>query len=234
MSETVRVAGAGPAGLPDDAHSSTPHELSERLAAERGDHPFLLFRDGDGRQVIVALDGVSRIAIGRGAANDVALEGDRLVSRIHAALERVGAEWTIVDDGLSQNGTFVNGSRVRARLRLVDRDVIRVGHTLLRYRSPDEPSEATGVEFETLRSSDLTLAQRRVLRALIRPLLDGGGLRSPADNQQIADELVMSVETVKSMLKHLFAKFDLSSAPRGDKRLRLAEIALRSDLSSSD
>lgn len=70
---------------------------------------------------------------------------------------------------------------------------------------------------------------RRAVRIVI-VALDGVS----RDNQQIADELVMSVETVKSTLKHLFAKFDLSSAPRGDKRLRLAEIALRSDLSSSD
>lgn len=232
--EPASGAGGGRAVLPDEPHSSTPQELSERLAAERSGHPFLLFRDTTGQQVVLALEGASRITIGRRTTNDVVVDGDSLVSRTHAALERVGGEWTILDDGLSQNGTFVNDSRVRARLRLADGDVIRVGHTLLRYRTPGEVSElATGIEADALQSSQLTEAERRILRALIRPLLDGGGLRGPADNQQIAAELVMSVEAVKSTLKHLFAKFDLSSAPRGEKRMRLAAIALRSDLSDA-
>ena len=234
MSRSRAAAGGGQAGLPDGAHSSTPRELSERLAAERGDHPFLLFRDEEGAQVIVPLEGVSHITIGRRPANDIVVD-DRLVSRTHAALETVGGEWTIVDDGLSQNGTFVNGSRVRARLRLADRDLIRVGHTLLRYRALGDASEATGMEIDVPQSGDLTAAQRRVLRALVRPLLEGGGgLRGPADNQQIAEELVISAETVKSTLKHLFAKFGLSFEPRGQKRMRLAEIALRCDLSGPD
>ena len=219
--------------LPDEAHSSTPHELCERLEAERSGHPFLLFRNVTGRQTIVALDGARRITIGRRSTNDVIVD-DRLVSRTHAALEQVGGQWTILDDGLSQNGTFVNDGRVRARLRLADGDVIRVGRTLLRYRAPSEVSElATGIEAEALAPGQLTDAERRILSALIRPLLGGRGLRNPADNQQIADELVISVEAVKSTLKHLFAKHGLSSLPRGEKRLRLAELALRSDLSGS-
>ena len=33
---------------------------------------------------------------------------------MHAALERTGEEWTLVDDGLSHNGTYVGGERVTA------------------------------------------------------------------------------------------------------------------------
>lgn len=228
------AVGAERGALPDEPHSSTPEELSERLVAERSGHPFLLLRDAAGRQVVVALEHADRITIGRRAANDVVVDADPLVSRTHAALERVGGEWTVLDDGLSQNGTFVNDGRVRGRLRLEDRDVIRVGRTLLRYRASAEAGELkTGIESDGLQPSELTEAERRVLRALIRPLLDEGGLRSPADNQQIAAELVMTVEAVKSTLKHLFAKYELSSVPRGEKRMRLAQIAARSDLSGS-
>ena len=46
---------------------------------------------------------------------------------MHAALERAGEEWTVVDDGLSHNGTFVAGERVTARRRLRDGDVIAIG-----------------------------------------------------------------------------------------------------------
>ena len=34
------------------------------------------------------------------------------MSRVHALLQRVAGAWTILDDGLSRNGTFVNGERV--------------------------------------------------------------------------------------------------------------------------
>lgn len=68
--------------------------------------------------------------LGRSAAADVVLE-DALVSRVHARLERVGPVWTLIDDGLSRNGTRLNGRRLHARARLADRDRIRVGRTEL-------------------------------------------------------------------------------------------------------
>ena len=47
-----------------------------------------------------------RLTIGRRPSNDVALDWDSEVSRVHAALERIGEDWTVVDDGLSHNGTY--------------------------------------------------------------------------------------------------------------------------------
>ena len=100
---------------PLHSHSATPRELGERIAAERGGGAFLLYRDGVGGQVILPLDGPrtgSRSAAGR--RTTVALDWDSEVSRVHAALERTGEEWTVVDDGLSHNGTYVGGERVTA------------------------------------------------------------------------------------------------------------------------
>src|SRR4051794_4577770 len=68
---------------PLSAHAATPRELSERIAAERGDHAFLLYRDGDGNQVILPLIG-DRATIGRRMSNEVALDWDSEVSRVHA------------------------------------------------------------------------------------------------------------------------------------------------------
>jgi len=100
--------------------------------------PFIVYRDGGGHEKLVALDANgTRLTIGRGDATDVWLEWDREASRVHAALERYGAEWTVVDDGLSRNGTFVNGARVDGRRLLHDGDVVRVGTTELVYQSPD-------------------------------------------------------------------------------------------------
>src|SRR5918994_797105 len=102
-------------------HSATPAELRDRLLAERQGEPFLVWRDQDGRQALLTLHpGLHRVTIGRGPSNDVALGWDTEVSRLHAELERLACECTVVDDGLSRNGTSLNGQRVGGRQRLRD------------------------------------------------------------------------------------------------------------------
>ena len=55
----------------------------------------------------------------------------------------MGGDWVVCDDGLSHNGTFVNGERVRGRRRLRDGDVIAVGATRSRCSTrPSAPSTA--------------------------------------------------------------------------------------------
>ena len=51
----------------------------------------------------------SKITIGRRPSNEVVLDWDSEISRVHAALERLGDAWTVVDDGLSRNGSYLNG-----------------------------------------------------------------------------------------------------------------------------
>lgn len=122
------------------AHGATPGELRARIEAEREGEPFLVFRDGEGAQRLVTLGRQrTRICIGRSPGNDIALAWDTEVSRLHAELERLGDEWTVTDDGLSRNGSFLNGRRVTARSRLRDGDVLRVGRTTLAYRVPEAP-----------------------------------------------------------------------------------------------
>jgi pSer/pThr/pTyr-binding forkhead associated (FHA) protein len=124
---------------PLDRHSATPAELQDRLRAEDRGRPFLVLRDGDDRQRLVDLDGVAeRLTLGRSTAADVTLPWDDRVSRVHAALERVGSAWAILDDGLSRNGTWVNGERVVGRRLLRDGDAIRVGDTVVGFRSASE------------------------------------------------------------------------------------------------
>ena len=45
----------------------------------------------------------------------------------------MGGDWVVCDEGLSHNGTFVNGERVRGRRRLRGGDVIAVGDTLIAF-----------------------------------------------------------------------------------------------------
>jgi pSer/pThr/pTyr-binding forkhead associated (FHA) protein len=210
------------------AHAATPAELRERIEAEREGEPFLVLRDGDGAQRLFVLQaGTARVTIGRSAANDVALEWDTEVSRLHAELERLGDEWTVADDGLSRNGSFVNGHRVSGRHRLRDGDVLRVGRTQLAYRVPEaaesRPTVAAGSRPEL---PSLTSTQRAVLTALCRPYKDTE-LATPATNQQIGEELFLSVDAVKAHLRTLFGFFGVEHLPQNQKRSYLAMRALQ-------
>jgi hypothetical protein len=216
-------------GSPLDAHAASPQELRDRIVAERRGSPFLLYRTASGEQVLLDLgDATDRVTIGRRATNDVALEWDARVSRVHAALERVGDAWAVMDDGLSHNGTWVNGERLAGHRRLADGDTITVGASLVVFRAPPGSSasrptvSAAGPHIGDL----LTPAQRRVLVALCRPFKDSH-YATPASNQRIADELVLSVDTVKGTLRALFEAFGIDDLPQNEKRASLALQALR-------
>lgn len=208
------------------AHAATPAELQERLRAERDGLPFLVVRDAGGRQHVVPLHG-DRLSLGRTESNDIALPWDTEVSRLHAELECIAGEWTVIDDGLSRNGTFVNGTRVAGRARLRDGDVVRVGGTTLAFRRPsaEESREETVVAGERLSLTDLPQTQRQVLLALARPYKHGG-VAAPAGNAEIAAELHLSVDAVKAALRALYLRFGLDDLPQGQKRARLVAEAL--------
>ena len=71
---------------PLDAHAASPEELRERIAAERHGAPFLVYRTAAGDQVLVDLGAAAdRLTIGRRATNDIALDWDSQISRVHAA-----------------------------------------------------------------------------------------------------------------------------------------------------
>jgi pSer/pThr/pTyr-binding forkhead associated (FHA) protein len=216
-------------GSPIDAHAASPEELRERIFAERRGAPFLLYRNDAGDQVLLDLStAADRVTIGRRSTNDVALPWDARVSRVHAAIERVGDAWTVMDDGLSHNGTWVNGERLAGHRRLRDGDAISVGETVVVFRAPAGSSasrptaSAAGPHLGEL----LTPAQRRVLIALCRPFKDSH-YATPASNQRIAAELVVSVDTVKGTLRAMFEVFGIDELPQNEKRASLAVEALR-------
>ena len=213
-------------GAPGQPHASTPVELQQRLDAERSGVPYLLYRDGEGQQVLVPLDEHDRVAIGRRSSNDVALGWDLEVSRLHAALERIGPDWVLCDEGLSHNGTWVNGARVNNRHRLRAGDVFAVGETLIAFWAPGSPSaERTRTARHEHAAVDLTPAQRRVLVSLCRPVL-ANRYAAPASNREIAERLVLAVDTVKGTLGRLFERFGLDAVPAHQKRIALAQRAL--------
>lgn len=74
----------------------------------------------------------SAISIGRGATNEISIDGDEFASARHARIEpRRDGVW--VSDLGSTNGTYVNGVKVDRPRKLVNGDVVRAGETELRY-----------------------------------------------------------------------------------------------------
>lgn len=220
--------------FPSALRTTSASELKERVKAADTNTAFVLYREGDGRQRIIILDGPQRLTIGRQDASDIPLPWDTAVSRVHAVLERVGEEWTLIDDGSSRNGSFVNGVRVRGRRRLNDGDVIRIGFTTIGYVVPSEREASSSTIAVTASSAPaLTAAQRRVLVALCRPLVQER-FRSASSNQQIAGELFLGVETIKTHMQALFEAFGVRGLPQNQKRAELARLALKGGVVTED
>jgi hypothetical protein len=211
----------------------SPTELQRVLEALRSGS-ILHFRSDEGELEIVELSGQSELVIGRQATCSVPLTWDASVSRVHAVLHPLGSEWAIEDDGLSRNGTYVNGDRVTRARRLANGDAIRIGATVLTYRTPRYTVEG---QTQTMAADTgpiaLTEAQRRVLEALCRPMRDPSPHALPATNRQIAEELYLSVETVKSHMRVLGRQLGVDQLPQSQRRYVMAQTAMRLGLVSS-
>lgn len=196
--------------------------------------PCLFYRDEAGRQQMTVLGSASpRLTIGRAEGCDLHLGWDHEVSRLHAQLEHIGTDWVLVDDGLSRNGTYLNGERMTGRRRLRDGDVVLVGASTISFRANrSAPSPDTQIAQNVVTSYSLTPTQRQVITALCRPYITGTPYATPATNQQIAEEIYLSVDSVKNHLRTLFGKFGIEDLPQNQKRARLVEMAFRSGLVS--
>jgi len=222
-------------GDPLARYSLSARELKLLLSVEHEGGPFLAFKGSEGALELFPLErGGERYTLGRSAEMDLSLPWDGEISGLHAELQCLGGEWALVDDGLSTNGTHVNGRRLGGRLRLRNGDLIRLGRTTLAYNAGQVQKHAQ----ETVSAADEPLSQplsdtqRRVLVALCRPYRDGASFATPASNQQIAAEVFLSVDAVKTHLRILFAKLELADLPQNQKRARLVECALQFGLVS--
>jgi pSer/pThr/pTyr-binding forkhead associated (FHA) protein len=195
--------------------------------------PSLSFRDRDGSdQLFLLAPGSVLATVGRQQSADLVLDWDHQVSRLHARLERVGEDWEIVDDGLSSNGTFVNEKRLNGRCRLKDGDTLRFGSTTVTFNSPRPTPARANDPPERPAKVSLSSTQRRVLVALCRPYKGRSGFASPATDEQIANELVVSVREVTTHVAVLCAKLDVKSRTRDETRVALVDRAFSAGLVS--
>jgi pSer/pThr/pTyr-binding forkhead associated (FHA) protein len=215
----------------------TQEELEARRAAERIGDPFLVYRDDAGRQHIFSLaERTQSITLGRREEADISIPWDPEMSRLHAELELRAGEWTVCDDGFSQNGTWVNGLRLVGRRRLADGDLLRVGRTIFQFCAPSGPSThgPTMVPGELSATPRFSEQQQRVLRALCRPLFTDGVGINPATDEQVAEATGIPLDAVISELDHLGRAMGLEGMPHGDQRAEIALLAMRSGLVSAD
>jgi len=169
--------------------------------------------------------------VGRGPGVDVVLV-DPSVSRLHAEIIRRGPYLYVSDQGLSRNGTRVNGRPVGRRI-VKDGDVIRFGTAGVRV-CDDRPLIGFGIGVDAaegrgptptveMRISDppeLTRREWDVLRALSRPANVPGAFVIPLSTREVADDLVVTEGAVKQHLLRLYRKFDVPPGP--NRRGRLA------------
>ena len=190
--------------------------------------PVLVYRDDTGAQRFFPLgEDKTSLTIGRRSGCDVQLAWDERVSGVHAGLDRVGPDWTLVDDGLSRNGTFLNGERLNGRRRLRDGDTFVLGSTSVRFRNTRrESTQLTTVGEQLVTAASLYPTQRQIVMALCRPYKHDDPYATPASNQQIADEMFLSVDAVKTHLRILFQKFHIEDLPQNQKRVKLVERVL--------
>lgn len=165
-----------------------------------------------------------RVTVGALPLNDLSLEGDRSVSRLHAVFERFDAGWCVRDLS-SRNGTFINGERVFGEKALRSGDEVRVGTTRLVYWAGTASAAGPTTEAEQA-PPPLTRREHDVLLALCRPVLAGDLFTEPASIAQIAEDLVVTQAAVKQHLIRLYEKFGLYDRSR-QRRAMLANEAVR-------
>jgi pSer/pThr/pTyr-binding forkhead associated (FHA) protein len=108
------------------------------------DRAHLVVFDAQGGSRPVRLDPArAALTVGRSADCGLSLWWDDRVSRLHATIEYREGRWSVLDDGRSLNGTFVNLDRVRGARVLQDRDVIRLGRTTLVFRDHERRDART-------------------------------------------------------------------------------------------
>jgi hypothetical protein len=120
--------GKGEATNDDDVEDATvviPQDEPQRLAS-------LVCTAGPHTGQVFKLE-VAEVTIGRSSDNNVALSGDKEISRHHASIS-TDAGRHIIHDLDSLNGTFVNNVIVSEPRPLEDNDMVLVGISTLRYQ----------------------------------------------------------------------------------------------------
>ena len=121
--------------------------------------------------------------LGRDAQLGPPFSTDQFVSRHHVLVRRIGYGVEVTDLG-SANGTYVNGTRVRAPTSLRDGDVLRIGRICLKLTAPGELEQALAAGDRPRRRE--RTAPQLADPALLRPPPGPPGRGAPATQTWLA------------------------------------------------
>ncbi len=217
--------------------SQTPEEHEERQAALDRGEPFLLFRDGDGRQRIVALgEGVEAVTIGRRYEADISLPWDP--GGLAPARRALAARGRVDDRRRRLVPERHVGQRAAPRRppaagrRRPGQD--RPHDPRLPLAGRHRPGADDGPGRAQRHAALLRAAAAHPASALCRPLFADGDGFNPSSDLEVADETGIDVDVVTQELDLLARLFGLEDMPRPERRAEVALLAVRSGLVGAD
>jgi pSer/pThr/pTyr-binding forkhead associated (FHA) protein len=134
------------------------------------------------------------------------------------------SKWLLRDLG-SRNGCQVNGTRLVGDRALHDGDEIRIGESVLIFRSRRTSTSRLETTAPVGSAPDLTRREREVLVAFGHAADSHGLFRSPPSVREVAHRLNVTEAAVKQHLSRLYEKFGLPQGPK--RRSQLLELAVR-------
>ena len=175
-----------------------------------------------GRDAVVTLDAPT-YTIGSDPSSASIVLDDPTVSAVHALLERVGTVWLVRDVG-SRNGTRLGHDRLASQRRLRDRDELHLGRTRLVFRDAAERPPTVPIDSPP---DNLTGGEHKVLVELCRPLIELNPFQEPASVREIAERRFVGKNAVQAHLSNLYDKFKLYPGEGVNRRILLANEAIR-------
>ncbi len=160
--------------------------IPQQPRREEAFRPVLICLSGELRGQRRAIDS-RELIIGRGSAADWHID-DGITSRTHALItyENVDDPRSMprcyVEDMGSRNGTELNGKRIESRTRLVERDRLFLGTTVIGFfvRDSDELQNEMSLYHSATRDPLTGLENRRQLETVVKAIIGRTGKRDRA------------------------------------------------------
>jgi pSer/pThr/pTyr-binding forkhead associated (FHA) protein len=124
---TLKIVGGAPSDAPQESIVA-PTVMTRRLRLV----DLLVVVEGDEPGKVYTLEG-DTISIGRDPRNQITINDVRL-SGFHVRLQRGLDGGLLIEDRGSTNGTFLNGVLLEDAQRLLENDLIQLGHTTLQLK----------------------------------------------------------------------------------------------------
>lgn len=107
---------------------------------------------------------MKQFKIGKGTANDVVIENDPTVSRVHLTVFIDDEKNIFVTDLNSTNGTYVNGVKIEESVKLKTLDVLKIGNTLVNWPKFLKDDDNIEKVYQTLNDSSEIAESDKIIK----------------------------------------------------------------------